>query len=171
MTPCLFSATHWYMPASESASAGTDSTPSSTVILSCERERMKESNYGSRFKGGFAQAALTELTEQSITAGGSGRNEPEHKILFWLFSASCRISRCPAFRLRKNGNFFFFSRRGNLTRSKRPSFVQLTREGFCAFWCPTCSVFHGRLSSLCANLAEHETPGVNNEKQPPTPFG
>lgn len=30
---------------------------------------MKESNYGSIFKDGFAQAALTELSNQSIGAG------------------------------------------------------------------------------------------------------
>lgn len=38
MTPCLFSATHWYMPASERVSADTDRTPSSTRILSCEEK-------------------------------------------------------------------------------------------------------------------------------------
>lgn len=30
---------------------------------------MKESNYKSRFKDGFAQAALTELSTRSIRAG------------------------------------------------------------------------------------------------------
>lgn len=38
MTPCLFSATHWYMPASDSVSSDTDKAPSSTWILSCEEE-------------------------------------------------------------------------------------------------------------------------------------
>lgn len=41
MTPCLFSATHWYMPASASVSADMDSDPSSTWILSCEEKEGK----------------------------------------------------------------------------------------------------------------------------------
>ena len=42
MTPCLFSATHWYMPASDSVSADTDKTASSTWILSCEERGWKK---------------------------------------------------------------------------------------------------------------------------------
>lgn len=45
---------------------------------------MKESNYGSRFKDGFAQAALTELTDQSITAGALERTSPSTNLILAL---------------------------------------------------------------------------------------
>ena len=67
ITPCLFSATHWYMPASDSVSADTDSTPSSTWILSCE-EQDEKSNYFSSHKGSccFAEPHTVDLEALSM---------------------------------------------------------------------------------------------------------
>lgn len=57
MTPCLFSATHWYMPASASVSVDTDSTPSSTWILSCEEKGGEVADYCSKREGSFPRDA------------------------------------------------------------------------------------------------------------------
>lgn len=57
MTPCLFSAAHWYMPASASVSVDTDSTPSSTWILSCEEKGGKVADYCSKREGSFPRDA------------------------------------------------------------------------------------------------------------------
>lgn len=69
MTPCLFSATHWYMPASDSVSTDTDRTPSSTRILSCvEKKGEAKAIIGRDLKVAFAllSAALAKLNEHSI---------------------------------------------------------------------------------------------------------
>lgn len=84
MTPCLFSATHWYMPASDSVSADTDRTPSSTRILSCEETRLKESNYWCGLKGSFCltQRTSTELDAHSIGSEGLSISVDQIRIMW-----------------------------------------------------------------------------------------
>lgn len=85
---------------------------------------MKESNYGSRFKGGSAQAALTELTEQSITAGGLWKERARAQNLILALQhllPNFKVSRLPAAKERQL--FFLFQERIFDTKQKgRASF-------------------------------------------------
>lgn len=44
MTPCLFSATHWYMPSSDRFTASMESAPSASCILSCTNTTQRDAS-------------------------------------------------------------------------------------------------------------------------------
>lgn len=78
MTPCLFSATHWYMPASDRVSADTDRTPSSTWILSCEEKVERKQLFSLHLQVAFAFCGalwqVLDLFRGAVNGRGSNQD-------------------------------------------------------------------------------------------------
>lgn len=93
MTPCLFSATHWYMPASDNVNTDTDRTPSSTWILSCEKQD-EQSHHCFRLEGGKLCPVNCKLVWSHCRCDQISFLFSKSDPVYFLTLLSCCFSHC-----------------------------------------------------------------------------